>query len=142
MSGEFHEVFAERDEVNPGSERAFGYTIAIVLLIVSLFPLIHFGTPRIWPLPFAAILGAIGFLRPSLLRTPNKLWFRFGMLLHRVVNPVVLGILFYLVITPVALVVRMLGGKLLPLAFSGSASTYWIVREPPGPQPDSLRDQF
>jgi hypothetical protein len=142
LSGEFHESLAERDEVKPGSERAFGYTIAIVLLIVSVFPLLHFSEPRIWPLPVAAAFGATGLMRPSLLRIPNRLWFRFGLLLHRVVNPVVLGILFYLVITPVALLVRTFGGKLLPLAFDESALTYWIVRDPYGPQPDSVRDQF
>lgn len=142
MSGEFHEILAERDEVNPGSERAFGYTIAIILLIVSAFPLLHFSEPRIWPLPFAAALGAIGWMRPSLLRVPNKSWFRFGLLLHRILNPVVLGILFYLVITPVALLVRAFGGKLLPIAFDKSALTYWIVRDPHGPRPDSVRDQF
>ncbi len=141
-SGEFHEAFRDNDEVKPGSERVFGYTIAIVFILISAFPLIHFGVPRMWPLPFAAILGATALLKPSLLVTPNKWWFRFGLLLHRIVNPVVLGILFYFFITPVALAIRMFGGKLLPLHFEQSAFTYWIERKPPGPQPESIKDQF
>ena len=93
-------------------------------------------------MPIALALAAIAWSKPSLLRVPNRLWFRFGMILHRFLNPVVLGMLFYVVITPVALLVRLFGGKLLPLAFDRSAVTYWIVRDPPGPAADSARNQF
>lgn len=143
MSDKFHEGFEEREELKAGSERAFGYVIAAVLLIVSVWPLVfHFSAPRIWPLPIAAMLVLVSWIRPSVLHVPNRLWFRFGLLLHRFMNPVVLGILFYFVITPVALLVRMVGSKLLPLAFDENVSTYWIARDPPGPSPESARKQF
>ena len=64
------------------------------------------------------------------------------MLLHKIVNPIVLGIMFLVFITPIALVLRLLGKKLIPLTFERDKASYWIERTPPGPAPDSLRNQF
>ncbi len=72
----------------------------------------------------------------------NKLWFKFGALLHAAVSPVVLGVMFYLVILPSALAIRALGKDILGLRFNPHAKTYWITRESESPNADSFRDQF
>ncbi len=79
---------------------------------------------------------------PSLLAPLNRVWTKFGLLLHKVVSPIVLGVMFYLVITPTGLLMRLFGKDPLRLKFDGTAKSYWIPREPPGPKPDSIKDQF
>ncbi|MBT3401824.1 MAG: hypothetical protein HN420_17765, partial [Rhodospirillaceae bacterium] len=85
---------------------------------------------------------AIAFLRPGLLAPLNRLWTRFGLLLHRIVNPIVMGFLFYLTVTPMALIMRALGKDLLRLKRDPEAKSYWIERTPPGPAPDTMSNQF
>jgi hypothetical protein len=77
-----------------------------------------------------------------LLRPFNRLWFRFGLLLSRVVNPLVMGLLFYFTVTPIGLIMRALGKDPLRLRFDRGARTYWIDRQPPGPEPETMRQQF
>ncbi len=79
---------------------------------------------------------------PKLLAPLNHLWFKFGLLLHKIVNPVVLAIMFFLVITPIGLLMRALGKDPLRLRLDKAATSYWIDRTPPGPSPDTLGDQF
>ena len=137
-----HERLSAEDDVRAGSDRSFGITFAVVFALIALFPLLHGGSPRLWALPGTAVFGGIALIRPSLLAPLNRLWFRFGMLLHKIVNPVVLGLMFFLVITPVAAVTRLFGGKLLSLGYDKSIPSYWHRRSPPGPEPDSIRNQF
>ena len=79
---------------------------------------------------------------PALLTVPNRLWMKFGLLLHRVISPVVLAILFYAVVTPMGWIMRAFGKDPLRLKREASNPSYWVAREPPGPQPDSMSDQF
>ena len=72
----------------------------------------------------------------------NWLWFRFGLLLHSVVNPVIMGVVFYVAVLPTGLVMRALGKDLLRLKFEPDRDTYWIARQPPGPAPETMKDQF
>lgn len=88
-----------------------------------------------WALAVAAIFLTVSFIAPRLLRPLNRLWMRFGALLHRIVSPVVLGVIFFVVVTPVALVMRLKGRDALRRRFDPDASTYWIARDPPGPDP-------
>lgn len=142
LANETHERLSEIDEAKPGSERSFGLTFSAVFLIISLFPLLHLHLPRLWPLPIAAAFAAVGLLRPSWLAAPNKLWFKFGMLLHKIMNPLILGLLFFIVITPTAYAVRLMSGRMLGLSYDEAAPTYWISRTPPGPDNESIRNQF
>jgi hypothetical protein len=137
-----HERLAAEDDVKVGSERAFGITFAVVFALIALFPLLHGGHIRLWALAGTAIFAGLAFLRPSLLAPLNRLWFRFGMLLHKVVNPLVLGLMFFAIITPVAAITRLFGGKLLSLGYDKTAASYWVRRSPPGPAPDTIRNQF
>jgi len=136
-----HENFV-RDEVTaPGSDRTFGLVMAGALAVLALFNGWHHG--RLWPwmLLAAALFLVLGLLWPSLLHPLNRLWMMLGLLLHRIVNPIVMGLLFYGTILPTGLVMRLRGRDLLRLRRDPAAETYWITRTP-GPAPETMRDQF
>lgn len=84
----------------------------------------------------------LALIVPKLLFPLNWLWTKFGLLLHKIISPLVLGVLFLLVITPIGLLMRLFGADPLRLKLDPEASTYWIERTPPGPAPESLKDQF
>ena len=142
----FHENLADRDDVRVGSERSFGLVFAVVFLIVALFPLLtisdQVGAVRVWALVPAAFFAVTAMTMPRLLAPLNMLWFRIGLLLHKIINPLVMGLLFFLTVTPIALIMRTLGKTPLKLGFDKTADTYWITRTPPGPAPETLTRQF
>ncbi len=114
----------------------------MVFAIVGLWPLVDGGAVRFWALIAAGGFLAAGFLAPAALRPLNRVWFLFGMVLHKIVNPLVMGLLFYITITPMALVMRLLGKDPLNRRFDSKAKSYWIERRPAGPAPESMRNQF
>jgi hypothetical protein len=124
-----------------GSDRSFGIVMAAFFAIVAVAPL--WGGSNV--LPWAALLSAAflgtAVLRPSLLHPLNRAWFRFGALLHRIVSPVVLGLLFFGVVTPTAVVMRAMRRDVLGLKFDASAKSYWI-RRPDGQAGSSMTRQF
>jgi hypothetical protein len=137
-----HESFDRQEVVAGSSDRAFGIVFAVVFLIIGVLPLASGGAVRTWSIAVGAIFMAIALLRPPLLAPLNRLWTRFGLLLHGIVSPVVLGFMFFAVITPMGLARRALGKDPLRLRFDRKASSYWVDREPPGPLPETLRNQF
>jgi len=137
-----HESFRERDAVKSSSNRSFGVVFSIVFSIVGLFPLLKGAPPRWWALGIAVLFLVAALIYPKCLAPLNRLWTRFGLLLHRIVNPIVMGVLFFLVVTPIALIMRLAGKRPLHLNMEPEAATYWIRREPPGPAPDSMKQQF
>lgn len=138
-----HEKIASHDDREPPSVKSFGITFCVVLAIIAFWPTLFRGElPRHWVLVLSIAFAAAAYIAPNFLKPLNALWFKFGMLLHRIVNPVVLGIMFLVFITPIAAVLRLLGKKLIPLSFEPGKASYWIERTPPGPVPDSLRNQF
>ena len=126
----------------PGSDRAFGFVFAAVFLLVALWPLLERASPRLWGIGLAAAFALCAWLAPRLLAPLNRLWFRFGELLHRIVSPVALGAIFFGVITPFALVMRLFRRDALLLRKRSARPSYWVRREPPGPPPDSFGNQF
>jgi hypothetical protein len=138
-----HENSTSFDDRRPPSLRSFGLTFVFVFTLIGLWPLLRHGLPpRLWALAAAGAFLAVTFLAPQLLSPLNKVWFAFGMLLHRIVNPLVLGFMFLVLLTPLALAMRLFGKRFLPLTFDREAPSYWIRREPPGPEPQSIRNQF
>lgn len=115
---------------------------AAVFALIGLLPLAFGGALRLWSLLLAGAFVGVALVVPSLLAPLNRLWLRFGLLLHRIVSPLVLGIMFFLVITPMGLLMRAFGKDLLRLKFDRGAASYWIERSPPGPPPESMKDQF
>ncbi len=142
IEGAVHESLSSRHEVRRSSDRSFGLVFAAAFLAIALFPLARGGEPRFWALALAATFLVLALLRPALLAPLNRLWFRFGLLVARVTNPLVMGLVFFLVITPMAVVMRLRGKDLLRLRLDRDARSYWIERVPPGPAPASMTHQF
>jgi hypothetical protein len=128
--------------VKQSSNRTFGVVFAIFFALVAVLPLVRRHAPRTWALPLAALFLLAAFAAPKLLTPLNRAWTALGTLLHAVVNPLVLGILFYVVFTPFGWVLRRMGKDFLRLRPAPGASTYWIARQPPGPSPESMSRQF
>ena len=98
------------------------------------------GAVRLWALPVASIFGLAAFFCTAALKPLNLIWFKFGLLLHKIVNPIIMGLMFYLTIMPIGLIMRISGKDILNLKIDKTASTYWITRE--SPERDSLKNQF
>lgn len=137
-----HERLSREPEVRGSSDRSFGLVFATVFLAVGLWPLGRGGTLRVWALAVAGVFFAAALAGPSLLAPLNRLWTRFGLLLSKVTTPIVMGVLFYLVVTPTGLLMRLFGKDPLRLSRDRVAGSYWIHREPPGPSPETMTNQF
>ena len=116
--------------------------MAAVFALIGLAPLVGAAAPRWWALAVAVLLAILGLALPRVLSPLNRLWLGFGLVLHKVMTPIVMGVLFYGAVTPVALLMRVFGKDPLRRRFEPEAETYWIDREPPGPDPESMRNQF
>jgi predicted membrane metal-binding protein len=134
----------EQDAPEPveSSDRSFGVVFAAVFAIVSAWPLLDGRWPRFWALAVAGLFVLVAMFVPRLLRPLNAVWIRLGTLLHRIVTPVIMGVVFFLVVVPTALIMRALGKDPLRLKRDGDAETYWIKRQPPGPVPQTMTRQF
>ncbi len=139
---EFHERLTEDEPVAGSSERSFGLVFAIVFTVIGLLPLIGGVPPRWWALGVAGVLLLLAIVKPELLAPLNKVWFKLRLVLHRIVTPVLMALLFYGVVTPTGLIMRWLGQDLLHQRYDRNARSYWIHREPPGPAPESMKNQF
>jgi len=141
-SQETHESFRSETDVQAGSERSFGIVFAIVFAIVGAVPLWSGAPVRIWALVVAALFLVAAFAAPKLLRPLNLLWFRFGLLLHAVVNPLIMGLLFFLTVTPIAFIMRWTGKDPLHRKFDAAARSYWVERNSDELTPGTMRRQF
>lgn len=141
MAG-LHESF-ERDEENLGStDRGFGQVFAGFFALVAALKW-WFDNP-LWPwwLAGAAVFLALAYAAPRMLAPLNRLWTKLALLLYKIVNPLTMGFLFFLVMTPMGVVMRVFGKDFLRRRRDPAAKSYWIAREPPGPAPDSMKNQF
>jgi hypothetical protein len=137
-----HEDFNRQEDIKPSSDRGFGLVVATFFLIVSLWPLIQGESIRWWALGVSAVFLVLALFWTGTLAPLNKLWTKLGVLLYGIVNPVVMALLFYVTVTPIALLMRMLGKDPLRLRRDPDAASYWINRTPPGPAPESMKNQF
>lgn len=142
MTMSTHEDLIRSDDVKGSSNRSFGVVFAVVFAVIGLWPLIGAGPVRLWALAVSLVFLLLAFIAPKTLAPLNRLWLKFGLLLHKVVNPVIMAVMFFLVITPTALVVRLIGKRLLQTSFDREAASYWIERDPPGPDPADMQNQF
>ena len=117
------------------SDRKFGWTFAVLFLLVGVFA-------HHWMIAVAAAFAAVTLTRAHWLAPLNRAWMKLAELLHKVVSPVVMGIMFFGVFTPMGFVMRRFGWDAMRRAWDPAAKSYWIRREPPGPAEDSFRDLF
>jgi hypothetical protein len=115
------------DDIKVGSNRSFGIVFFVFFLLVSLYPLINEENVRFWSLAVSGIFLILGILNSNLLSPLNKIWFKFGIFLGRIISPIIMGIIFFLVVTPIGFIMRILGKDLLNLKYSDNQS-YWIKK--------------
>jgi len=121
------------------SPKSFGIVFSIVFLIVALYPLINSEGLRTWSLSLSVIFLLLAFVAPRTLSLPNKLWFKFGMLLGSIIAPVLMALIYFITVLPTGLIMRLLGKDLLKQKLDKNAKSYWIERkEPMG----SMKNQF
>ena len=125
-----------------GSDREFGLVFCGFFTLLAVLAWWRASLLLPYWLAASAVFACAALAAPRILHPLNVLWFRFGLLLHAVINPLVLGVMFYLVITPVGLLMRIFGARPLHLKFDRDAESYWIPRDPPGPDAGSMKNQF
>ena len=126
------------DKIEISSNRSFGIIFFIVFLLIAIYPLIKNEELRIWSLIIAIIFLILGLLNSKILTPLNKLWFKFGLFLGKIVSPMIMGMIFFLVVTPIAFLMRIIGKDLLNLKFNKN-KTYWIEKK--GPK-SKMKNQF
>ena len=129
----------EKASVKISSNRSFGLLFFIVFLAISLWPLKSQEDLRLWAFILALIFFVLGILNSKFLTPLNKLWMKFGIFLGSIISPFVMGVVFFMVVTPVGLIMRFLGKDLLRIKKSKFVSTYWISREK---QSNTMKKQF
>ena len=139
---DIHETLTPSTEVHSGSDRTFGVVFAVVFGLFSAFPLISGKPFHLWAGALSAAFLAAAVIMPRLLRPLNRLWFRIGLLLHKIASPLAMGLIFFGTVLPTGLLMRLLGKRPLALKFDAAAKSYWIKRSPAEPSPESMKNQF
>lgn len=129
-------------KIEVGSTRSFGVVFFLVFALIGLYPLLGGGSVRLWSLAISGVFLFFAFFFSEVLQPLNRLWFRFGMLLAKIVNPIVMFIIYAVTIVPFGLGARLFGKDLLRLKFAPKQASYWVERKPPGPKPETLKNQF
>ena len=126
------------DEIKISSNRSFGFVFFVVFLLIALYPLINNGEVKLWSLITSIIFLVLGLLNSKFLNPFNKLWFKFGIILGKIISPLIMGIIFFLVVTPTGLIMRLLRKDILSLKYNQNKS-YWIERKDPK---SKMKNQF
>ncbi len=125
-----------------GSDQAFGLVFGVVFALIAAYPLFGGEAIRLWAAGIAGLFLAAALVRPRLLSPLNKIWAKFGLVLHRLVSPLALLVVFCLAVLPTSLILRALRKDLLRLRFEPESETYWIERKPPGRADQQMKKQF
>ena len=140
----FHESYGRKERIEGPSERSFGFTVGGILAAIGfvmwIFGKLGLATYILWGIGGALILAAI--VVPALLKPLNRAWMKLGLIGFKVINPIVLALIFFVTILPIGLLMRLFGKRPLALHFDRAASSYWIKRKPPDPKTESMKHQF
>ncbi len=126
------------DDIKISSNRSFGIVFFIVFLLIALYPLIYSGEIRVWSAIISLTFLILGLLNSKILTPLNKLWFKFGIFLSKIISPFIMGIIFFLVVTPIGLIMKFMRKDLLNLKYN-KGKTYWIEKK--GPK-SKMKNQF
>jgi len=126
------------DDIKIGSNKSFGIVFFIVFLLISIYPLLNNESIRLWSLIISIVFLILGILNSFLLSPLNKLWFKFGIFLGKIISPIIMGIIFFLVVFPIGFIMRLLGKDLLNLKYNNHKS-YWIEKIEPK---SKMKNQF
>lgn len=137
-----HESFDRDHHAGGGSDRSFGLVMAAAFAVFTVWPLLHRRPVRLWCAAVSVLFLVAALATPSLLKPLNRAWTRLGVLIGRVTNPIITGLLFLLVFVPAAAFLRLLGKDLLSLRLQPEAPSYWVHRQPSAYSATDLRNQF
>ena len=137
-----HEFGARTPEAESSSDRSFGLVFAGFFALLAAYDWWHAGGRWAVYLAVAGVFLLTALVRPNVLAPLNRLWSKLGYFLGKIVSPVVLGLIFFVVMMPLGALMRALGKDALRLRRDAGAESYWIVRQPPGPAGETMRDQF
>ena len=126
------------DDIKISSNRSFGIVFFVVFLLIALYPLTYNGEIRIWFVIISLIFLILGFVNSKILTPLNKLWFTFGIFLGKIISPIIMSIIFFLVVTPIGLIMRLIGKDVLNLRYNKNKS-YWIEKDGPD---SKMKNQF
>tara|TARA_B100001057_G_scaffold472763_1_gene536390 strand:- start:392 stop:775 length:384 start_codon:yes stop_codon:yes gene_type:complete len=126
------------DDIKIGSNRSFGIVFFVVFLIIAFYPLINDENIRYWSLFISLVFLILGLLNSNILAPLNKIWFKFGILLGKVISPIIMGTIFFFVVTPIGLLMKIFKKDLLNLKFNNKKS-YWIEKKDPK---SKMKNQF
>ena len=126
------------DDIKISSNRSFGVVFFIVFLLIALYPLNYSGEIRVWSVIISLIFLVLGLLKSKILTPLNKLWFKFGIFLGKIISPIIMGIIFFFVVTPIGYLMRLFKKDVLSLKFNGNKS-YWVKKN--GPK-SKMKNQF
>ena len=129
---------SEYNDIKISSNRSFGVVFFIVFLLIALYPLLNNNEVRLWSLIISVIFLILGILNSKILSPLNKIWFKFGLILGKIISPIIMGIIFFLVVTPIGFIMKLLGKDLINLKFNNEKS-YWIEKS--GPK-SKMKNQF
>jgi Saxitoxin biosynthesis operon protein SxtJ len=124
------------------SDRSFGLVFAAAFALIGVWPLIRFDAPRWWAIGLALTFAAAALIRPQILHPLNRAWLELGRVLHRIMSPIVMGLIFFVTVAPTGWIMRLLGKDVLSLKRRPDLATYWITREPPAVETESMKNQF
>jgi cytochrome c oxidase subunit IV len=119
------------DEIKLGSNRSFGIVFFIVFVLIAIYPLKNQEEVRLWSLIISFLFLFLGLLNSKILTPLNKLWFRFGLFLGKIISPIIMVVIFFLVVTPIGLLMRLFGKDVLNLKLNKKKSSYWIAKAGP-----------
>ena len=125
-------------DIKIGSNRNFGVVFFVVFLLIGLWPILRGNELRIWAIVISLIFLILGILNSKILTPFNKVWFRFGIFLGNFISPIIMGIVFFLVVTPTGLIMKLFRKDLINLRKNNS-STYWIEKKD---IKSSMKNQF
>ena len=129
---------SEYNDIKISSNRSFGVVFFVVFLLIALYPLLNNNEIRLWSLIVSVLFLILGILNSKILSPLNKIWFKFGLLLGKIISPIIMGVIFFLVVTPIGFIMKLLGKDLINLKFNNEKS-YWIEKS--GPK-SKMKNQF
>ena len=129
---------SEYNDIKISSNRSFGVVFFVVFLLIALYPLLNNNEIRLWSLIISVLFLILGILNSKILSPLNKIWFKFGLLLGKIISPIIMGVIFFSVVTPIGFIMKLLGKDLINLKFNNQKS-YWIEKS--GPK-SKMKNQF
>ena len=126
------------DEIKLGSNRSFGIVFFIVFILIAFYPLINQGEVRIWSIVISLFFFILGITNSKILTPLNRIWYKFGLFLGKIISPIIMGIIFFLVVTPIGLIMKLFSKDVISLKFHSNKS-YWVEKSEPK---SKMKNQF